>query len=52
MQPSAGELRPGRSGLVGPAGTLRGEMWDGLARRLEGEIVVLEPLEAHHEEGL
>jgi RimJ/RimL family protein N-acetyltransferase len=27
-------------------------MWDGLIRRLEGEIVVLEPLEAHHEEGL
>lgn len=27
-------------------------MWDGLARRLEGEIVVLEPLEARHEEGL
>jgi N-acetyltransferase len=27
-------------------------MWDGLATRLEGEIVVLEPLEAHHEEGL
>jgi N-acetyltransferase len=25
-------------------------MWDGLARRLEGEIIVLEPLEAHHEE--
>jgi RimJ/RimL family protein N-acetyltransferase len=27
-------------------------MWDGLARRLEGEIVVLEPLEARHEQGL
>jgi N-acetyltransferase len=27
-------------------------MWDGLARRLEGEIVVLQPLEAAHEEGL
>src|ERR1019366_4241234 len=27
-------------------------MWDGLATRLEGEIVVLEPLQAHHEEGL
>ena len=27
-------------------------MWDGLATRLEGEIVVLEPLEARHEEGL
>lgn len=34
------------------AGSLRGEMWDGLARRMEGEIVVLEPLEARHEEGL
>lgn len=27
-------------------------MWDGLAARLEGEIVVLEPLEASHEDGL
>jgi N-acetyltransferase len=27
-------------------------MWDGLATRLEGEIVVLEPFEAAHEEGL
>jgi N-acetyltransferase len=27
-------------------------MWDGLCTRLEGEIVVLEPLEARHEEGL
>ncbi len=27
-------------------------MWDGFARRLEGEIVVLEPLKAAHEEGL
>lgn len=27
-------------------------MWDGLATRLEGEIIVLEPLEAAHEEGL
>jgi RimJ/RimL family protein N-acetyltransferase len=27
-------------------------MWDGLTRRLEGEIVVLEPLEARHEEAL
>ncbi len=27
-------------------------MWDGLARRLEGEIVELEPLQAAHEEGL
>jgi hypothetical protein len=26
--------------------------WEGLARRLEGEIVVLEPLEARHEVGL
>jgi RimJ/RimL family protein N-acetyltransferase len=34
------------------AGSLRGEMWDGLARRLEGEIVILEPLEARHEQGL
>jgi N-acetyltransferase len=27
-------------------------MWDGSAKRLEGEIVVLEPLEARHEDGL
>jgi N-acetyltransferase len=27
-------------------------MWDGLTRRLEGEIVVLEPLEARHGEAL
>lgn len=27
-------------------------MWNKLTIRLEGEIVVLEPLEAHHEEGL
>jgi N-acetyltransferase len=27
-------------------------MWDELSTRLEGEIVVLEPLEARHEEGL
>lgn len=27
-------------------------MWDELTARLEGEIVVLEALEAHHEEGL
>jgi RimJ/RimL family protein N-acetyltransferase len=27
-------------------------MWDQLSTRLEGEIVVLEPLEARHEEGL
>ena len=27
-------------------------MWDGLAARLAGEIVVLEPLAAEHEEGL
>jgi RimJ/RimL family protein N-acetyltransferase len=27
-------------------------MWDGLVRRLVGEIVALEPLEARHEEGL
>lgn len=27
-------------------------MWDGLAKRLEGEIVVLEPLQARHAEGL
>jgi RimJ/RimL family protein N-acetyltransferase len=27
-------------------------MWDGLSTRLEGEIVVLEPLEERHEEGL
>lgn len=27
-------------------------MWDKLSTRLEGEIVVLEPLEARHEEGL
>ena len=27
-------------------------MWDRLTTRLEGEIVVLEPLEARHEEGL
>jgi RimJ/RimL family protein N-acetyltransferase len=27
-------------------------MWDELTARLEGEIVVLEPLEARHEEGL
>ncbi len=33
-------------------GTVRNEMWDGLATRLEGEIVVLEPLAAAHEEGL
>jgi RimJ/RimL family protein N-acetyltransferase len=26
--------------------------WDGLARRLEGKVVVLEPMEARHEEGL
>ena len=26
--------------------------WDGLARRLEGEVVVLEPLAARHEDGL
>ena len=26
--------------------------WDGLARRLEGEVVVLEPLTARHEDGL
>lgn len=37
---------------MGPTGTLRGKMWDGLARRLEGKIVVLEPLEARHGEGL
>jgi N-acetyltransferase len=37
---------------VGLAGSLRDEMWDGLARRLEGEIVVLEPLEARHEQRL
>jgi N-acetyltransferase len=33
-------------------GTVRDEMWDGLATRLGGEIVVLEPLAAAHEEGL
>jgi N-acetyltransferase len=27
-------------------------MWDGLTRRLEGEIVILEPLQAGHEEAL
>ncbi|MGH2903525.1 MAG: GNAT family N-acetyltransferase [Solirubrobacteraceae bacterium] len=27
-------------------------MWDRLTTRLEGQIVVLEPLEAHHQEGL
>jgi hypothetical protein len=27
-------------------------VWDGLAARLEGEIVVLEPLDARHEDGL
>lgn len=27
-------------------------MWDGLASRLEGEIVVLEPLDPRHEDGL
>jgi N-acetyltransferase len=27
-------------------------MWDELSTRLEGKIVALEPLEAHHEEGL
>jgi RimJ/RimL family protein N-acetyltransferase len=27
-------------------------MWEGLAERLEGQLVVLEPLEARHEEGL
>lgn len=27
-------------------------MWDGLATRLEGEIVVLEPLDRRHEDGL
>ena len=27
-------------------------MWDRLTTRLEGQIVVLEPLEARHEEGL
>lgn len=27
-------------------------MWNGLAKRLEGEIVVLEPIEARHENGL
>jgi RimJ/RimL family protein N-acetyltransferase len=32
-------------------GSVRDEMWDGLATRLEGEIVV-EPLAAAHEEGL
>lgn len=37
---------------MGLAGSLRDEMWDGLARRLEGEIVVLEPLEARHEQRL
>ena len=26
--------------------------WDGLARRLEGEVVVVEPLAARHEDGL
>ncbi|MFI4992545.1 MAG: GNAT family N-acetyltransferase [Solirubrobacterales bacterium] len=26
--------------------------WDGLARRLEGKVVVLEPMEARHEDGL
>ena len=26
--------------------------WDGLAERLKGQLVVLEPLEARHEEGL
>jgi RimJ/RimL family protein N-acetyltransferase len=32
--------------------SVRAEMWDDLATRLEGEIVVLEPLEARHEERL
>jgi RimJ/RimL family protein N-acetyltransferase len=27
-------------------------MWDQLTTRLEGQLVVLEPLQAHHEEGL
>jgi RimJ/RimL family protein N-acetyltransferase len=27
-------------------------MWNGLTARLEGQLVVLEPLQAHHEEGL
>jgi len=32
--------------------SVRAEMWDGLARRLEGEVVVLEPLATRHEQGL
>jgi len=32
--------------------SVRAEMWDGLATRLEGEIVILEPLEARHVDGL
>src|SRR4030081_410774 len=35
-----------RSGSLAPA------MWDELTTRLEGRIVVLEPLEARHEDGL
>lgn len=27
-------------------------MWEGLSRRLEGRLVILEPLEARHEDGL
>jgi hypothetical protein len=38
--------------LLNAVDSLPAVMWDGLARRLEGEIVVLEPLEARHEEGL
>jgi N-acetyltransferase len=38
--------------LLNAVDSLPSVMWDGLATRLEGEIVVLEPLQAHHEEGL
>jgi N-acetyltransferase len=34
------------------ADSLRHAMWNGLSRRLEGEIVVLEPVEPRHEDGL
>jgi len=27
-------------------------MWENIARQLEGSLVILEPLEARHEEGL
>jgi RimJ/RimL family protein N-acetyltransferase len=33
-------------------GSVRDQMWDGLAARMEGEIVALEPLDVAHEEGL